>query len=112
MSDRFTGDNIRLIYDILNFSKVQKQRGLLPWIDFEKAFDFVAWSFIEKTLTYFNFKKDIIRWIKTFCNGIKSTVIVNNKPTPWFFVERGSRQCDPISPYIFFIVCRDLDPHD
>ena len=29
MSDRFTGDNIRLIYDTLNFSNVQKQRGLL-----------------------------------------------------------------------------------
>ena len=49
MSDRFTGDNIRLIYDTLNFSNVQKQRGLLLLIDFEKAFDSVAWSFIEKT---------------------------------------------------------------
>ena len=107
MSNRFTGDNIRLIYDTLNFSKVQKQRGLLLWIDFEKAFDLLT-----LILKSFNFKKDITCWIKTFCNGIKSTVIVNNKPTPWFFVERGSRQCDPISPYIFFIVCRDLDPHD
>ena len=66
MSDRFTGDNIRLIYDTLNFSKVQKQRGLLLLIDFEKAFDSVAWSFIEKTLSFYNFKNDIICWIKTF----------------------------------------------
>ena len=70
MSDRFTGDNIRLIYDTLNFSNVQKQRGLLLLIDFEKAFDSVAWSFIEKTLSYYNFKHDIIHWIKTFYKGI------------------------------------------
>ena len=50
MSDRFTGDNIRLIYDTLNFSKVQNQRGLLLLVDFEKAFDSVAWSFIEKNI--------------------------------------------------------------
>ena len=110
MSDRFTGDNIRLIYDTLNFSKVQKQRGLLLLIDFEKAFDSVAWSFIEKTLSFYNFKNDIICWIKTFYNGIKSTVIVNNKPTPWFFVERGCRQGDPISPYIF-LLCGEILAH-
>ena len=54
MTDRFTGDNIRLIYDTLNFSKVHKQRGLLLLIDFEKAFDSVAWSFIEKTFSFYN----------------------------------------------------------
>ena len=110
MSDRFTGDNIRLIYDTLNFSKIHKQRGLLLLIDFEKAFDSVAWSFIEKTLTYYNFKNDIISWIKTFYKGIKSTVIVNNKPTPWFPIERGCRQGDPISPYIF-LLCGEILAH-
>lgn len=110
MSDRFTGDNIRLIYDTLNFSKVQNQRGLLLLVDFEKAFDSVAWSFIEKTLSYYNFKHDIIRWIKTFYNGIKSTIIVNNKPTSWFPVERGCRQGDPVSPYIF-LLCGEILAH-
>ena len=110
MSDRFTGDNIRLIYDTLNFSKIHKQRGLLLLIDFEKAFDSVAWSFIEKTSSYYNFKHDIMHWIKTFYKRIKSTVIVNNKPTTWFSVERGCRQGDPISPYIF-LLCGEVLAH-
>ena len=73
MSERFTGDNIRLIYDTLHYSNNAKKRGLLLLIDFEKAFDSVAWSFIQKTLIFYNFKNDIITWIKAFYMNIKST---------------------------------------
>ena len=66
MSGRFSGDNIRLIYDVLNYSNITNKKGLMVLIDFEKAFDTVAWSFIEKCLKYFNFKPDIIKWIKVF----------------------------------------------
>ena len=101
MSNRSVADNIRLLYDILYSSLEQKKPGLLLLIDFEKAFDSVAWSFIKKALVFFNFKSDIIHWIEFFYKNIKSTVIVNNAPTPWFPILRGCRQGDPISPYIF-----------
>ena len=42
MSDRFEGDNIRLMYDILNYAKVTKKVGIILLIDFEKAFDSLA----------------------------------------------------------------------
>ena len=79
-------------------------------IDFEKAFDTVAWSFIQKTFEFYNFKCDIINWIKAFYRNIKSTVIVNNEPTHWFPIERGCRQGDPISPYIF-LLCGEILAH-
>ena len=107
MAGRSTGDNIRLVYDILNYSLEKKKRGLLLLIDFEKAFDSVAWSFIEKSFKFYNFNDKIIHWIKTFYNGIKSTVIVNKSPTAWFPIERGVDRATPflhlymISFYIF-----------
>ena len=107
MQGRFTGDNIRLVYDILNHSKLHDRHGILLLIDFEKAFDSVAWSFMEKCLIFFNFKEDIRRWIKVFYNNIKSSIIVNNRPTQWFSIERGCRQGDPISPYIF-LICSEV----
>ena len=79
-------------------------------IDFEKAFDTVAWSFIEKCLVFYNFKPDIIKWIKVFYTNIKSTIIVNNEPTSWFAIERGCRQGDPASPYIF-LLCGEILAH-
>ena len=110
MSGRFTGDNIRLVYDVLNYGTIHQQNGILLLIDFEKAFDSVAWSFMEKCLVFYNFKEDIKSWIKLFYNNIKSSVIVNNRPTPWFTVERGCRQGDPISPYIF-LLCSEVLAH-
>ena len=110
ISGRFTGDNIRLIYDLLFYGKQQQKKGLMLLIDFEKAFDTVAWSFIQKCFKFYNFKEDIINWIKAFYKNIKSTVIVNNEPTEWFPVERGCRQGDPISPYIF-LLCGEILAH-
>ena len=50
VSGRFIGDNIRLLYDVINFSREQNKTGILLLIDFEKAFDSVTWSFIKKIL--------------------------------------------------------------
>ena len=48
MKNRFIGENIRLIDSIINYTNAEQIEGLLLFIDFEKAFDSIEWSFIEK----------------------------------------------------------------
>ena len=55
LKGRFIGENIRLIDSIINYTNTEKIPGLLLFVDFEKAFDSIEWSFIEKTLKYYNF---------------------------------------------------------
>lgn len=64
LKGRFTGENLRLIYDLMYYTEQYNIPGLLMLIDFEKAFDTISWSFISKTLDIFNFGPSFKNWIK------------------------------------------------
>ena len=105
--NRYLGDNVRLIYDMIDYLNRSKLPGLLQCLDFEKAFDCVNWCFMFKVLHAFGFGPDFCGWIQTVYKDIKSTVSVNGKLSEWFLVERGCRQGDPISPYLF-VICVEV----
>ena len=81
--------------------------GLLLLIDFEKAFDTVEWSFIEKkTLQFYGFGPSLQKWIKAFYCDISSAVTNNGHVSEFFSL--GSicvRQGDHLSPYLFIYSC-------
>ena len=104
VSGRCISENTRLLYDVIHYTEKRNLSGLLLLIDFEKAFDSVSWSFIKKTLIFLKFGPDIKKWIDIFYKNTKSCVIVNGQVSTWFSIERGCRQGDPLSPYIFYCV--------
>ena len=59
-------ENTRLVYDIMHITESNNLTGLLMLIDFEKAFDSISWKFIYKTLQFFQYNRDFIRWIELF----------------------------------------------
>jgi len=103
---RFIGENIRLIDSVIHFAAAKNIPGLLLFLDFEKAFDSLNWSFIERTFKHFNFGSSMINWVKTFYNNIGSCVLNNGWSSNFFKPEQGVRQgCIPLA-LSFHSLCR------
>jgi hypothetical protein len=89
ITGRYIGDNIRLIYDMLQFTEENDIPGLLLLIDFEKAFDSISWEFLLSVLKFFNLGESFINWVKVFYNNISSAVIQGGNLSEFFQIGRG-----------------------
>jgi len=74
----------------------------------EITFDTVSRDFSFRTLSAFGFGPSFIHWIHTFYNNISSCVLNNGFSTQPFAVERGVRQGDPLSAFLFIMVLEIL----
>ena len=101
---RFISEGGRLISDILEISDNLKIKGFLMTLDIEKAFDSVNHLFLITALEKYGFKEDFIKWIQVLIRNQESCIINRGPTTNYFKPERGTRQGDPISAYLFMLV--------
>ena len=107
VTGRYIGESIRLISDILEYTEENNNDGILFSADFEKAFDSVEHSFILASLESFGFSPQFIHWVRFILNKAESCVMNNGHSTGYFPSERGCRQSDPLSAYLF-IICVEV----
>ena len=72
-------------------------------VDIEKAFDSINHSFLMCVLKRIGFGNEFRKWIQILLKNSESCVFDGGKTTSYFKLERGTRQGDPISAYLFII---------
>lgn len=94
-------DGIMTLHEILNYTHVKKQVGIVIKLDFEKAYDKVDWNFLIDCHKMRGFNDKWVSWVKQVLYNGTVSVKLNDVTCPYFQSAKGVRQGDPLSPFLF-----------
>ena len=92
LKNRYIGENIRQVADVIDYCKMDNINGILLAIDYSSAFDCLEHDFLMQTLKTFNFGENFQSWIRLLYKDAFLSIKNNGYTSQWFPCTRGSFQ--------------------
>lgn len=107
---RLITDNVLIAHELMHslHTKKLKTKFMAFKLDISKAFDKVEWNFIVQIMRRMGFCNTWCQWIHKCLSTVSYSILINGEPTDIIRPQRGIRQGDPLSPYLYILCTEGL----
>ncbi|GJV67326.1 reverse transcriptase domain, reverse transcriptase zinc-binding domain protein [Tanacetum coccineum] len=98
---RFILDGVLIANEAMEYLRKKKIKSLIFKVDFEKAYDSINWRFLLDIMKKMGFGNRWCKWVESCLSTSSMSILVNGSPSKEFGIERGVRQGDHLSPFLF-----------